>query len=408
MIEILHKEDCCGCNACVQRCPQQCISMHEDEEGFLYPHIDQTKCINCNLCNRVCPVLNQEAPRQPLQIYAAKNTNLQIRRASSSGGIFTLLAEQILKAKGVVFGARFNKNWEVVHDYTDTIDELAAFRGSKYSQSNINTSFLQAEKFLKESRIVLFSGTPCQIAGLKHFLHKDYPNLLTVEVVCHGVPSPAIWRKYLKSIIPSMPSTKGIPSLNQSITSIAFRDKQTGWDKYSLVIKGHGSNDMGQTITDTILLSETVDHNSYLQGFIHDLYLRPSCYSCPSKSFKSGSDITIADFWGIKYYHATMDDNLGVSAVLINTQKGLNHWKDLEVNAQQTRYSFVLRGNPAISQSSKRPSKRASFFKQIDSVPFDDLVWKCIQISYTTKFKAHIKTFMKKIGLLTLIRKIAQ
>lgn len=147
MIEILQKENCCGCNACVQRCPQQCISMHEDIEGFLYPQVDQSKCINCNLCNKVCPVLNQGDPRQPLQVKAAKNPDKQIRIASSSGGIFTLLAEQILQIHGVVFGARFNDNWEIVHDFTETKDGLEAFRGSKYSQSKIGTAYQQVEFF---------------------------------------------------------------------------------------------------------------------------------------------------------------------------------------------------------------------------------------------------------------------
>ncbi|MCS2450406.1 Coenzyme F420 hydrogenase/dehydrogenase, beta subunit C-terminal domain [Bacteroides thetaiotaomicron] len=176
--------------------------MHEDEEGFLYPLIDMSFCIECGLCENVCPVINQSEVCSPLKVYAAKNPNEQIRLSSSSGGIFTMLAEQILKENGIVFGARFDEKWEVEHDYADTLDGIAAFRGSKYVQSRIGDSYQRVEDFLRKGRKVLFSGTPCQVAGLKRFLHnKEYDNLLTVDVICHGVPSPLIWRKYLEETI---------------------------------------------------------------------------------------------------------------------------------------------------------------------------------------------------------------
>lgn len=197
MINIKEKHNCCGCSACVQVCPKQCISMSADNEGFLYPQIDTAICIDCGLCEKVCPVINQNEPREPLAVYAANNNNEDIRLKSSSGGIFTLLAEQIISEGGVVFGARFNENWEVVHDYTEAIEGLEPFRGSKYVQSIIGDNFIKAKQFLTDGRKVLFSGTPCQIAGLKKFLRKEYENLLTVEVVCHGVPSPMVWRDYL-------------------------------------------------------------------------------------------------------------------------------------------------------------------------------------------------------------------
>ncbi len=197
MIEIKEKYNCCGCSACVQICPKQCISLSADNEGFLYPQVDTAVCINCGLCEKVCPVINQNEPRMPLEVYAAKNTDEEIRLKSSSGGIFTLLAEHIISEGGVVFGARFNENWEVVHDYTETVEGLESFRGSKYVQSIIGENFKKAKFFLDEGRNVLFSGTPCQVAGLKKFLRKEYENLLTVEVVCHGVPSPMVWHDYL-------------------------------------------------------------------------------------------------------------------------------------------------------------------------------------------------------------------
>ena len=220
MINLKNKQDCCGCSACAQRCPKQCISMTEDEEGFLYPQVDTSKCVDCHLCEKVCPVINQDEARTPLKVYAAKNSDDEIRLKSSSGGIFTLLAEQTIKDGGVVFGARYDKGWNVVHGYTETIEGLAAFRGSKYVQSNIKRSFFEVKRFLESGRKVLFSGTPCHVAGLKLFLRKEYDNLLTLEIACHGVPSPKVWHNYLTELT----------DLNKIsiIKSINFRDKKYG------------------------------------------------------------------------------------------------------------------------------------------------------------------------------------
>ena len=198
MINIVNKSFCCGCAACVQICPKKCISLTEDTEGFLYPRVDKTKCIDCGLCETVCPFLSESAEREPKAVYAVKNPNDDIRQESSSGGVFTLLAEKVINDGGVVFGVRFDEKWEVEFAYSETIDGLSAFRGSKYIQARVGNAFIDAEQFLKAGRKVLFSGTPCQVKGLLQYLRKDYENLLTVDFVCHGVPSPKVWRLYLK------------------------------------------------------------------------------------------------------------------------------------------------------------------------------------------------------------------
>lgn len=323
MIKIDSKEKCCGCWACVQRCPKHCITMVEDDEGFLYPKVDSSLCIDCSLCEKVCPVINQGEPRIPDMVYAAKNLNEEIRMVSSSGGIFTLLAEEIIAKGGVVFGARFNEEWDVVHDYTETIEGLSAFRGSKYVQSRVGKCYSQVEEFLKKGRKVLFSGTPCQIAGLKRFLRKEYDNLLTVDFVCHGVPSPGVWREYLKEEIARQCDGKNTvlshPVLNgrdARIESISFRNKSLGWKKYSFALTFSVSDGHGEK--NSVLLSEPLNKNIFLRGFLADLYLRPSCYACPSKSFKSGSDITIGDFWGVQHVMPEIDDDKGVSVVMVN------------------------------------------------------------------------------------------
>ena len=196
MIIINKREDCCGCSACQQVCPQECITMIPDKEGFYYPHIDLDKCINCHLCEKVCPIINQGTERNPLEVYAAYNKNEDVRAKSSSGGIFSLIAEKVIQNKGVVFGVKFDSDLNVTFGYTDTIEGIGQFRGSKYIQAHLGDTYKIAAKFLKDGRLVLFSGTPCQVAGLKGFLNKDHPNLLTLDIICEGVPSQKIWKRY--------------------------------------------------------------------------------------------------------------------------------------------------------------------------------------------------------------------
>lgn len=353
MINIKNKQDCCGCSACAQRCPKQCIAMAEDEEGFLYPKVDISKCIDCHLCENVCPVINQDEPRTPLNVYAAKNQNDQIRLDSSSGGIFTILAEQVINAGGVVFGACWDEEWNVKHDYAECLDNLSKFRSSKYLQSIIGDNYLKAEQFLKSGRTVLFTGTPCQIAGLKHFLRKDYDNLLAVEVICHSVPSSGIWQRYLEERLQTLRWSKS------DIKHISFRNKKTGWKGYSFVIENKNGN----------VFSELGSKNAFMRGFLADLYTRPSCQACPAKRLKSGSDITLGDFWGIDSLMPEIDDDKGVSAIIVNTEKGIkalhsvndlipSSWVDICVN------------NPALVKSAKASENKEHFFLK-DELSFE-------------------------------------
>lgn len=343
MISITDKYNCCGCSACAQRCPEQCIIMQEDVEGFIYPHIDADACINCGICEKVCPVLNQSAEHKPKECYAAKNPDEEMRDKSSSGGIFTPIAVSIIKDGGIIFGAKYNAEWEVIHASAQTLNEIDVFRGSKYVQSRIGTTFTEVERYLKEGRKVLFSGTPCQIAGLHKFLRKKYDTLCTVDVVCHGTPSPMIWRDYVKHL--QMNGVKGI----------RMKDKSTGWRNYSFTLIDENGK---PTFT------ERASTNKFLMAFTRNLTLRPSCFKCPAKAGKSGSDITLADFWGIEKLIPQIDDNKGTSFICANTSKGESILKSLNIELTTVCYDTSVPYNPCIYQSTSEPPNRTCFWKE--------------------------------------------
>lgn len=376
MIEIQDKHKCCGCEACVQICPKQCISFIEDEEGFHYPHIDKTICIDCGLCDNVCPVINQSESHIPPKVYAAKNTNEEELQKSSSGGIFILLANEMLRQDGVVFGVKFNEKWEVVHDYAETEEEVQAFMGSKYVQSRIGNTYAQAKEFLKQGRKVLYTGTSCQIAGLKNFLRKDYENLLTVDVICHGVPSPKAWRKYIDEIkenarkgknsvsSPLIHSISKADASNVQIESISFRDKRTSWKKFSFALTLAKTSADGKK--NTVSLSHIFNEDPYMQLFLRNLILRPSCYQCPAKNGKSQSDLTIADFWGIEKCYPNFDDERGVGLMMVNNEKGNQVIQSLPLKLLEVTFEDAIASNPSYISSVAEPQKRKQCFKYLN------------------------------------------
>lgn len=395
MLKIIEKEQCCGCSACAQVCPRNSISMQEDSEGFLYPFVNSSSCSKCGLCVNVCPNLGVGEEREPLSLYAAKNKNENVRLGSSSGGVFAKLAETVLLDQGVVFGAKFNSSWEVVHDYAETNCESLAFSGSKYVQSVIGGSYIQAKNFLEKNRRVLFSGTPCQTAGLKRFLGKDYEKFLSIDFVCHGVPSPKAWRFYLTELLRANKngslSNYALEGLSK-ITGISFRSKITGWKQFSLVITKRGIRESH----DDVLLSERFSKNIYMQGFLKDLYLRPSCYKCAYKSFKSGSDVTIADYWGIGGVMPAYDDDKGVSLVFLNSPKGLNAYKSLDLESIETSFSDALAGNPVIVESVARPPVRDKFFDELGNRPFSEIVNELSYVPLLKRIEACLKNYVKR------------
>lgn len=346
MIRILDKSQCCGCEACRNICPRQCILMKEDKEGFLYPEVNLADCIDCGLCEKVCPVLHPAKERRPVAVYAAKHYDDNIRLASSSGGVFTFIAEKVIDEGGVVFGVRFNDQGEVIHDYVETKEKLSCFRGSKYVQSRIGDTYKLVLHFLQSGRKVLFSGTSCQIAGLKLFIRREYDNLLTVDVICHGVPSPKVWKKYLTEITSKECS---------QVTNISFRDKQKGWKNFSLKVDMKGKR--------VYLRSFKLD--LYFDLFLSNIILRPSCYSCPAKSGKSCSDITLGDFWGIENILPELDDDKGCSVALLYNPKSKYFIEGM--NISDVVYNQAKQGNPSLEVSANCPVNRNYFFRLLNS-----------------------------------------
>ena len=361
--QILEQEKCCGCTACLSICPLKCISMVEDEQGFLRPQVDNQKCIDCGQCEKVCPALHLFEERMPIKVWAAKNNDEAVRMSSSSGGIFMALADWTIQRGGVVFGARFDENWEVMHDYAETPEAVEAFKGSKYLQSRMGDCYVRAKEFLNAGRWVLFTGVQCQIAGLKKYLGKDYEKLIAVDVICHGVPSPLVWRNYVHHIHQQLTNGKG------TIESISFRDKSRGWKRFGLAfrfkqpIESKGKPDSLSIHCETISTHNNLFKDLYLRGFLALIYLRPSCYCCPSKRGRSQSDITIGDYWGLPKELLDWDDDIGISLILVLSSKGANILEELNVSKRLSTYKKGVKRNPNFAASSKKPKASELFWE---------------------------------------------
>ena len=412
MIDIRDKAQCCGCEACVQRCPKHCIALVEDAEGFLYPKVDASLCVDCGLCEKVCPVVNQSAERQPQAVYAAINPDSDVRQSSSSGGIFSALADAILSQGGVVFGVCWDKDWQLIFDYAETQADLSRFRGSKYLQAHVGDAYIKAEQFLKSGRQVLFTGTPCQIVALKRYLKRDYDNLLAVDVICHGTPSPGVFRSYLSEEIarvadrqqkntvslsskPHIAERNMLDTAGWRIGDIQFRDKLLGWKKFSFTLCLAEVSAEGEE--NSVSLSYPLNENIFMRGFLRDFYLRPSCYSCPAKSGKSGSDITLGDFWGINQLKPEIDDDQGVSAVCVNTNKGVSWYNSLSLEQYSMSYDDVCRYNPALVRSVVCPLQRIKFFERYGKASFFSLVNDLCRISFARRVINKVKSILRRI-----------
>ena len=380
MIEITEKSNCCGCTACANKCPRNAIKMVEDDKGFLYPYIDRKKCINCGLCDKVCPIINKRKTENYPKAYAAINKDEKIRLNSSSGGIFSALANYILEEQGIIFGAAFSDDFLVKHIMIDNKDDLYKLRTSKYLQSSLGDIYKEVEKKLNEGKKVLFTGTSCQINGLYGYLNKIYENLYTQDIICHGVPSPKVWKNYLK-----YRQEKDL----ESPTKINFREKTIGWSLFSLLFQ----YEKGE-------YNRSHKEDLFMQAFLRNACLRESCYNCSFKDKHRISDITLADFWGIQDVEPSMNDDKGTSLVIVNSKKGEELFEKIfnNIESKQVDFEKSIQHNPSMYMSVKKPKGYDDFFNNLGKMEFDKLVKK-----YTiSNKKSIVKRMIRKIKRILL------
>lgn len=386
----LEKPECCGCYACEQICPKHCITMQADKEGFLYPQVDETVCIHCDVCEKVCPILQKQISikkdsTEP-EAYAAINLDEKIRQQSSSGGIFTLLAEQTLRMGGVVFGAAMAKDQHSVHHIAvESEEQLGALRGSKYLQSEIGTTYLQVREELQKGRKVLFSGTPCQVEGLRAFLNQEEPSLLCVDTICHGVPSPLVWDRYL---------TEHEACVGAPVKQVLFRNKQQGWKVYTIKM----------SFCNGTSYEKVFSEEPFMKAFLQNICLRPSCYTCHFKKLNRVSDITLADYWGIQDQYPDMDDDKGTSLVIIHSEKGkrcIESFGD-KIRLKKVPIEQALRSNPSMLHSAEMHKQRKQFFSQLGKNSFDRVVNTCCREKLTAK--RILRAVLKRMRLGAIIQ----
>ena len=347
------RRNCTGCTACANSCPLHCITMKPDENGFRYPVIDTKACIHCNTCVRTCPVLNDSVNKEGRpEAYAAYSLDGTLRMKSSSGGIFSEIAKIVLAKGGAVYGAAYDEHFHIRHIAVENLEDLDALRGAKYAESRLGKTFSDIKKRLDRGQDVLFSGTPCQVGGLKAYLNQEYSNLLCVDFVCHGVPSPMVWARYVKY-------RARTDNGGTSPITINLRDKSSGWSRYrySNTFEYAGGTVHKELSTESV----------YMKLFTRDYISRPSCENCSFKGYSRSSDITLGDFWGIWDVSPEMDDDKGTSVILIQSEKGKEVWEELKPNIlfKEVSLEQASRQNPSMISSSNQHSFRRTVLKDL-------------------------------------------
>lgn len=384
------KENCAGCSACMNICPLDAISMQADKEGFLYPVTDEEICNDCGLCQKICPFHNDYRIsgnfQQPL-VYAAKHRSDEVRMNSSSGGMFTAISDYILGNEGVIYGAAFDKDFKVCHQKAVNEGERNKFRGSKYVQSDLKGIFTEIKNELRQGKMVLFTGTPCQNAGLHAYLKKSYENLYLCDIVCHGTPSPLIFKDYIKYC----------ERKNKSkIKAYYCRYKGNGWHSHTeKAIYVNGKEDYTSTLS-----------QSYKNLFYSHTILRPSCHNCKFKNFQRPSDITIADFWGIERSMPEIDDNIGVSLVLINSSKGTKLFDKAknQIHYRESNMTDCMQMN--LREPYKPSLFREQFWQDYHANGIEYILKKYGGLGAKQSAKRFIRNGLDKTGLLPMARKI--
>jgi len=347
------REECTGCAACYSGCPKNAISMVRDKEGFLYPEVDHDLCVECGHCTVICPALNKREQREHLPVaFAAWNRDENVRRDSTSGGVFSLLADYVFEDGGVVFGAALDAKMHLRHIACWSKEELRHLRGAKYVQSDIGDTYRQIRKLVESGRKVLFSGTPCQVDGLYRYLGYRPENLLSCDLVCHGVPSPGVWEDMVDSIQ---------RETGRKIQNVRFRNKVSGWKGSHLTTLFEGGTVSSRPLTQT----------EYGRAFGRALFLRPSCYRCTYASMNRPGDFTLGDFWGLRDDELPEEQHKGVSLLLVNTPQGSHVFDQLPIARVPFPIERAISGNPRLASPTALVPDRAAFFAAYAVEPFD-------------------------------------
>lgn len=391
MISITDKKKCCGCTACSSICPKQAIEMKEDEEGFLYPVVNKEKCVNCGLCDKVCPILNKKYSEIEPKAYAMRVKDERILKRSTSGGFFTPLAKYVLNNNGVVFGVGYDENLKVIHKETKNATGIAEMTGSKYVQSYLGQSFKRVKEYIDNNELVLFSGTPCQVAGLKNYLGKEYENLITMDLICHGTPSPKLWKMYVEY------QEKKYKS---KIKEVYFRNKTYGYHSGTMkIVFKNGKKYYGSARVDFMLKS-----------FFKEISSRPSCYECAIKTRKHCSDFTVFDSWHIsQVVPGLKDDDKGYTNVFVNSNnaiKILNSMKE-DIDLYRVDMDEIIRlDGPMVENCKKAHASRKDFYDNIDKYGIKKCVKTYIPIKVVDYILEKSKKIFFKLGIINFIRKI--
>lgn len=380
-IEIKDKELCSGCTACKNICPKDAIEMIRDEEGFFYPKVNKDKCINCGLCKKTCPILNEKNREDFRQVgYIFQYNDDEIRKESTSGGAFTAIADYVIENNGIVFGVGFDDNFKVCHQSVKTKKQLGKFRNSKYVQSDPKATFKEVKEWLLKEKIVCFSGTACQIEGLKSYLGKEYDNLITVDVVCRAVPSPLLWEKYLE-----------YRQHNKKIKKAFFREKYYGYKYSNLSLYDENG----------ILYHNGIETDPYLRMFFSNIACRPSCYNCHFKEQLHKADFTIWDCFEVEKFEQSFDDDKGTTRILLNSEKAIEIFDTIKDkhNTKQVEVEKLVSNFHQMFNSIKYNSKRIEFFKELNEKQMYEIIKNYFPNTVKNKIEKYTRLLLIKIGV---------
>lgn len=378
MIDRISVEQCTLCGSCYNACPVDAISFKTLYLDFLYPAIDNSRCVGCDRCEKSCPILaDKQEPESGYPIaFAARSRDEEARRKSSSGGVFYELASEILSEGGYICGAVFDDHFHVKHIVSNTQKDLYRMMGSKYAQSDMGMCFRQIKTLLDEGKNVLFTGCPCQVAGLRTYIGRKHPNLLLVELICHGIPSDHMLQTYI-----GMQERK----YGARLKEMEFRNKEKGWHNSSVRMEFENGR----------VHSEPMTFDTYMQGYFRGVTLKESCFSCQFRGFKSGSDLTIGDLWGAEISIPDMDDNNGLSAVIVNSEKGTLFLNRSKIIRRQFEIDKILKYNQSLLTSFDEGAQRTAFYAYTEKYDLERAIETFFQETLLQKAKRKFRFFLR-------------